>query len=67
MLLKVPLRLSDSVDSVQHSLEDTRSVSEPLQCYCTIYLILCQEALCDTERRMISNGDVRTSEVFQRG
>ena len=55
------------VDKILHSLEDLRGVSEPLQGYCTMILIHCQGAVSDAERRMISNGDVRTSEVFQRG
>ena len=55
------------VDKILHSLEDTRRVSEPLQGYCTIVCDTCQVPLYDTERRMISNGDDRVSEVFQRG
>ena len=43
---------------------DLRGVSEPLQGYCTIVCDTCQVPLYDTERRMISNGDDRVSEVF---
>ena len=53
------------VDKILHSLKDLRGVSEPLQCYCTTFVILCQGCLCDTERRMISNGDDSVSEVIR--
>ncbi len=65
---KVPLRLSQS-SKIRYCivLEVLRGLFEPLQGYCTIVCDTCQVPLYDSERRMISNGDVSISEVIRGG